>query len=285
MSPSEPLKGKAIIVTGAGRGIGADIAVHLANAGCRVAICSRSRAELDEVVRKTERQSGAVVLPFACDLAQDGAAEKMVAQASEAFNGVDVLVNNAAAPGPFAPLEESAIDEWIHTINVNLFGTVRCCHAALPHMKRQRRGKIINFAGASVGWGKFTPLQSAYVTSKFAVCGFTEALAREVAEFNIQVNAISPGSVGTQLRESLLTAEQKKTDDKLSPALSSQPSVRLSAFLASEKSGPLTGRLLSAQWEDIERLARDADSINASSLYMLRKIDGRNFISSSDAGS
>lgn len=285
MSQSENLNSKAVIVTGAGRGIGADIAMHLAAAGCRVAICSRSRAELDEVVGQIERQNGAVIHPFVCDLAQDDAAEKMVTQAREALGGLDVLVNNAATPGPFAPLEEGSIDEWIHAINVNLLGTVRCCHSALPHMKRQRHGKIINFSGASVGWGKFTPLQSAYVTSKFAVCGFTEALAREVAEFNIQVNAVSPGAVDTQLRESLLTAEQKKTDDKSSPGLSSQPSVRLTTFLASERSGPLTGRLLSAQWDDIDRLASDAEKINASSLYMLRKIDGRNFISSSDDGS
>jgi NAD(P)-dependent dehydrogenase (short-subunit alcohol dehydrogenase family) len=285
MTRSANLKGKAVIVTGAGRGIGADIAMDLAAAGCRIAICSRSQTELDEVVRKIDGGTGAHVRPYVCDLAQDGAAENMVAEALAAFGSIDVLVNNAATPGPFSPLEESPIEAWIHAINVNLLGVVRCCHSVLPHMKQQRRGKIINFAGASVGWGKFTPLQSAYVTSKFAVCGFTEALAREVAEFNIQVNAVSPGAVDTQLRESLLTAEQKKTDDKSSPALSSQPSVRLTSFLASEKSGPLTGRLLSAQWDDIDQLARDAQKINASSLYMLRKIDGRNFISSSDAGS
>ncbi len=285
MSQSESLKGKAVVVTGAGRGIGAEIAMHLAAAGCRVAICSRSRNELDEVARRIEQRPDAFVRPFVCDLAEKGAAEKMMADAFEALNGIDVLVNNAATPGPFAPLEESSIDEWTHAVNVNLFGTVRCCHSALPHMKRQRRGKIINFSGASVGWGKFTPLQTAYVTSKFAVCGFTEALARELAEFNIQVNAVSPGAVGTQLRESLLTVEQKQADDKSSPELSAEPSVRLTSFLASERSGLLTGKLLSAQWDDVERLAREADSYNASPLYMLRKIDGRNFISSADDGS
>jgi 3-oxoacyl-[acyl-carrier protein] reductase len=277
MSQSESLKGKAVIVTGASRGIGADIAMYLAAVGCRVAISSRSSTELESVTRRIAQRSDAYVRSFVCDLAEDGAAERMVAHAVEAINGIDVLINNAAAPGPFAPLEECSIDEWIHTVNVNLFGTVRCCQAALPHMKRQKRGKIINFSGASVGWGKFTPLQSAYVTSKFAVCGFTEALAREVAEFNIQVNAISPGAVDTRLRESLLTPAQKQSDDKASPELSSEPSIRLTAFLASERSGPLTGKLLSAQWDDVERLAREAGAINASSLYMLRKIDGRNY--------
>jgi NAD(P)-dependent dehydrogenase (short-subunit alcohol dehydrogenase family) len=140
-------------------------------------------------------------------------------------------------------------------------------------MKRQRFGKIINFSGASVGWGRFTPRQTAYVSSKFAVYGFSEALAREVAEFNIQVNMVSPGAVDTQLRASLLDP----LDAVPAARLDAEPTVRVVAFLASERSGPMTGKLLSAHFDDVETLARQAAQANDSPINTVRKIDGRNY--------
>jgi 3-oxoacyl-[acyl-carrier protein] reductase len=271
------LEGKRILITGASRGIGASLATYFGEAGCKLALCSRTTPELTEVAARITARPGAIALPLICDLAEEDAIDRMVTQAVEALGGIDVLINNAAAPGPFAALEESAMSEWTHTINVNLMGTVRCCRAVLPHMKRQGHGKIVNFSGASVGWGNITPLQSAYVTSKFAVYGFTEALAREVSDFNIQVNAVSPGMVATQLRDSLLTPEQKRSDGKTAAELSPEPTVRLVAFLASDRSGPITGKLLSARWDDVETLARMAADINASPLNTVRKIDGRNY--------
>src|SRR5262245_41156220 len=271
------LDGKRVLVTGAGRGIGAHLALRLGEAGCKLALSSRTSAELGEVAARAAVRPGAVALPLVCDLAEDGAAERMVEQAIAGLGGIDVLVNNAAAPGPFASLEQSDMAEWTRALQVNLMGTVRCSRAVLPEMKGQRHGKIINFSGASVGWGNFTPLQSAYVTSKFAICGFTEALAREVAEFNIQVNAVSPGAVASRLRTSLLTPEQQRSDTKTPSELSPEPTARLVAFLASDRSGPMTGKLLSSNWDDIEALARNANDANASPLNTVRKIDGRNY--------
>jgi 3-oxoacyl-[acyl-carrier protein] reductase len=271
------LEGRRVLITGAGRGIGAHLALRLGEAGCKLALSSRTSAELTEVAARAAARPGAVALPLVCDLAEENAAERMVEQAIVGLGGIDVLVNNAAAPGPFAYLEQSDMAEWTRALQVNLMGTVRCCRAVLPHMKRQRRGKIVNFSGASVGWGNFTPLQSAYVTSKFAIYGFTEALAREVAEFNIQVNAVSPGAVATRLRTSLLTPEEQRSDTKTAAELSPEPTARLVAFLASDRSGPMTGKLLSSHWDDVETLAREAHTANASPLNTVRKIDGRNY--------
>src|SRR5262249_44790513 len=103
------------------------------------------------------------------------------------------------------------------------------------------------------------------------------ALAREVADFNIQVNAVSPGAVASRLRTSLLTPEQQRTDTKTATELSPEPTARLVAFLASDRSGPMSGKLLSAHWDDVESLAQNAQGANASPLNTVRKIDGRNY--------
>src|SRR5262249_2845906 len=170
------LAGKRVIITGAGRGIGAHLAAHFGKAGCKLALCSRTGTELAEVAARVASHPGAVALPLVCDLAEENAAERMVEQAIDGLGGIEGRVNNPGAAGPFAYLEQTSIEQWTYTLSVNLMGTVRCCRAVLPHMKRQGHGKIVNFSGASVGWGNFTPLQSAYVSSKFAVYGFTEAL-------------------------------------------------------------------------------------------------------------
>jgi NAD(P)-dependent dehydrogenase (short-subunit alcohol dehydrogenase family) len=270
------LKGKRVLITGGGRGIGAHVAAHLAQSGCKLALCSRTESEVVHVADGI-RRAGGIALPLSCDIADEVSFDDALSRVVAAFGGIDVLVNNAAVPGPFAALDESVMADWAHTIAVNVLGTVRCCHAVLPHMKRQRHGKIINFSGASVGWGAFTPRQSAYVTSKFAVYGFTEALAREVAEFNIQVNVISPGPVDSRLRDALLTPAERETGPQTANELSPEPTARMVAFLASENSGALTGKIISARWDDPEELARRAEELNLSALNTLRKIDGRHY--------
>jgi NAD(P)-dependent dehydrogenase (short-subunit alcohol dehydrogenase family) len=267
------LEGKRVIVTGGSRGIGAAIAERLGVEGCKLALCARTASDLDAAALQVAARSGAAVAAIPCDLAEPNAAELMVEQALQTLGGIDVLVNNAAVAGPFAALEDCDMAAWIRAINVNLVGTVRCCRAVLPHMKRQRHGKIINFSGASVGWGRFTPRQTAYVSSKFAVYGFSEALASEVAEFNIQVNMVSPGAVDTQLRASLID----RTDAVPHTRLDADPTVQMVAFLASERSGPMTGKLLSAHFDNVEMLAREAMQANGSPINTVRKIDGRNY--------
>ncbi|MGB0671835.1 MAG: SDR family oxidoreductase, partial [Rhodospirillales bacterium] len=157
---------------------------------------------------------------------------------------------------------------------------VNCCRAVLPLMKAAGGGTIINLVGAGVGWKVFQPGKTAYITSKFAVYGFTEALAREVEDANIRVNALSPGSVDTCLRDGLVDDAQRRRVRENAEDLSPDAAARMVSFLVSEKCGPLTGKIISARWDDPDILAAQSQQLNNRCLMTLRKIDGRNYLES-----
>jgi len=265
------MKGTKVLITGGGRGIGVSLAEALASEGCSLALCARTANEVKAVSERLSGSFGVPVHPFSCDVSDRDEAERMVAATVEALGGIDVLVNNAAVAGPLGPLEETGPDAWQHAIEVNLLGTVHCCRAVLPAMKRGCGGRIVNFAGGGVGWKGFEPGKTAYITSKFAVYGFTEALAREVESDNIRVNALSPGPVDTGLRDALNPGKPLETGK------SAEAAQRMVVFLASDRSGPLTGKILSANWDDPEELAAQAGELNDSCRKTLRKIDDRNY--------
>ena len=156
-------------------------------------------------------------------------------------------------------------------------------------MKKQGSGKIINLAGAGVGSPKSHPRFSGYYTSKSAIAGFTETLAEELKEDNIEVNAIAPGAIASELQFALLkmdktlvgenmykTAEQLLEQDVIPLKIAA----KLAAFLASEKADHITGRLLSSKWDSIEQLA-EVEGFTQNR-YRLRRIDNKNFFEKSD---
>lgn len=267
---------RRVLITGGGRGIGARIAEVLAARGDALAVCARTRAEIEATADRLRRGGAETVLPLVCDVADATAVEATVADALAGLGGIDVLVNNAAVPGPVGALEAVDLDDWRRAIEVNLLGAVHGCRAVLGPMKRQRRGRIVNVLGGGVGWLGFDPLKTAYITSKFALYGLTESLAAEVAEDNIQVNAVSPGPTDTRLREALLAAGDPRRAEARD--LSPDAAARMVAFLASEAAGTLTGKTFSARWDDPEDLAREADALGRSCRATLRRIDGTNYV-------
>jgi 3-oxoacyl-[acyl-carrier protein] reductase len=192
---------------------------------------------------------------------------------------VDALVNNAGINGPIGELATADIAQWRAAIEVNLFGAMYMTRAVIPVMRTQGGGKIVNLAGGGVGGFSVAPRVSAYATSKAAVVQFTECIAREVAEHNIQVNAISPGAVVTEMTAAVVAAGPEKAGRELYERTLRQregggelpdAAARLVAWLASSK-GTLTGKLLSAKWDPYEQI--DAAAANKSSVYTLRRID------------
>ena len=271
------LVGKAAIITGAGRGIGRTIARAFAEEGADVLVASRTLSEVAETAQEA-RALGRHALPLTVDVSSRDEVERMVARSLEEFGKVDILVNNAGTYGSIGPLVDNDPEKWVRTVSVNLVGAFFCARAVLPFMIRQRRGKIINLSGG----GASSPLPnfSAYAASKAAIVRLTETLAEEVQPFNIQVNAIAPGAVNTGLTDAVLAAGAAAGEQMLAQArqqkeaggVPPERAAGLAVFLASDESDGLSGRLISAVWDDWESMDGRIEQIMSSDLYTLRRV-------------
>jgi 3-oxoacyl-[acyl-carrier protein] reductase len=273
------LAGKVAIVTGAGRGIGKAIARAFAAEGARLVLAARSTQELQSVADLVRRETGSDSVVQRCDVSSSAEVQKLIDRALTACGRIDILVNNAGTYGPIGPLEECDPDEWRRTIEVNLLGTVYASRAVLPLFRAQRWGRIVNLAGAGVGGPSVTPRISAYAASKASVVQFTESLAKEVAAWNVRVNAIAPGAVTTEITNAVIAAGPERAGrefydrnvrQKEQGGDAPELAARLAVHLASEEC-QLTGKLLSAKWDDLASI--DEGEANRGSLFSLRRID------------
>lgn len=271
------LAGKVAIVTGGGRGIGKAIALAFAREGADIVVASRTTTEVEET-RMQITALGRQALAIRADVSTRKDVEGMIGRTLSEFGKVDILVNNAGIQGPIGPLVESDADRWIETIRVNLIGPYLCSRAVLPIMIERRQGKIINVSGGGSTFPR--PFFTAYGASKTAVVRLTESLAEEVKVFNIQVNAIAPGAVNTRMLEEILAAGQAAGSKALAEArhqretggFPAEKAASLAAFLASPESDGLTGRLISAVYDDWQDLPGQIPEVMASDLYTLRRI-------------
>jgi 3-hydroxybutyrate dehydrogenase len=193
------LKGKTALVTGSTSGIGLAYAKLLAAEGANIVINGFGDPQAIEQERLAlEAASGAKALYSGHDLTKVAEIEAMMAQAAEAFGGVDILINNAGVQH-VAPVEEFPVDKWDLIIALNLNSAFHTTRLALPHMKAQKWGRLIQTASAHSLVA--SPFKSAYVTAKHGLAGFTKTVALETATFGITANCISPGYVWTPLVE------------------------------------------------------------------------------------
>jgi len=275
------LNGQVAVITGGGRGIGLAIARAFAQEGAALLIAARTAEELAKARAAIQSDFGVRCLARTVDVSRPEEVQEMVEAALRELGRIDVLVNNAGIYGPIGELVDSDLSEWRRAVEVNLFGTVYATRAVLPAMRQQGGGRIINVAGAGVGGPSITPRTSAYAAAKAAIVQFTESIAREVSGWNVQVNAIAPGAVTTEITNAVLAAGPSRAGAEFyertvrQKAAGGDPpelAARLAVLLASGRTGALTGKLLSAKWDDLEAL--DPDSVNRSSRYALRRIDG-----------
>ncbi len=195
------LEGKVALVGGASRGIGKAIAMGLAKEGCRVAICARGEQPLLETAEEIRKATGQDVLPVVCDMSRAEDIDRFVAEAEARFGRLDIVVNNAGGP-PYGFFEAHSDEAWQAALEQNFMSAVRTIRAALPHLRKQGGGRIINITSYAVK----QPLDGLILSNsaRLAVVGLAKTLSRELGPDNILVNTVCPGPTNTSRMESLM---------------------------------------------------------------------------------
>ncbi|SMP63945.1 SDR family NAD(P)-dependent oxidoreductase [Anoxynatronum buryatiense] len=194
------LNGKSVLVTGAASGLGKAIAMRLAEAGCAVCVADINIAAA-EVVANEISQMGNASMAFQVNTSNQNEVVNMVNESIKKFEKLDLLVNNAGI-GTMKPITDMQQEDIDNMIDINLKGVIYGCKAALAHMIPQNEGNIINISSVAAKMG--APYASVYASSKAGVIALTNSLAREVAENNININAICPGIIRTNMWEKQL---------------------------------------------------------------------------------
>ena len=256
---ADELDGEVALVTGGGRGIGANIARELAEAGMRVAVAARTRDQVEQVAA----QIGGVALEV--DVSDEASVERMVDDTERALGAIDLLVNNAGVMGPSGvPIwEDQDPAAWWRVFEINVLGAYLCCRRVLRGMVQRGGGRIVN-VGSGGAHLPVTPGRigdGAYGPSKAALHRFGELLAGQVEQHAVAVFTISPGLVRTALTERL-GDDAPWTPPELAPQL-----VRV---LASGRADRLAGRYIHAEHDDIEDLIARADEVVGEDLNAIR---------------
>lgn len=276
------LKGKNALITGASRGLGAAIAGEFLARGANLALCGRSRAGLEKILGQLQN---ARIYPeqhifiYEADIAQEVQIDAMFEMIQRQMGALDILVNNAAVQGTIGPMEQNDWAGWKNTIVTDLIGTSYVCYKALPAMKQRGSGKIINLSGGGATGPRAN--YSAYATAKAGIVRLTETLAAETTGCGIDINAVAPGAMnGKMLEETLAAGEaavgkkeyQKAIQQQKTGGTSPELAAKLCAYLASEQSNGISGKLISAVWDDWSHLLEHKDDLLNSDIYTLRRI-------------
>jgi NAD(P)-dependent dehydrogenase (short-subunit alcohol dehydrogenase family) len=247
-------KDQTIIVTGAGYGIGREIALAFGRLGGNVVLAARSRGKLDAVADELSAL-GTRPLVVPLDVSKESEVAAMVQQAQSSYRRIDVLVNNAGIGGPTALARDVTGDQWRETIDINLSGAFYCAKYVSAVMITAKRGNIVNISSVAgrIGFALRTP----YAASKWGMIGLSHSLAAELGPYGIRVNTITPGPIaGERIKRQAhdrARAEGKSYDDVLRSFVAGVPLGRMpteaevanaAVYLASERSSGITGQVL-----------------------------------------
>ena len=273
--------GRYAVITGANQGLGRKIAAEYVKAGASVFICARGEDLLKEAHEELTGLAGEdqQILMERVDVSSEEDVRIFFGKVFKTFPKLDILVNNAGIYGPKGIIEEADWEEWKRAIDINLYGVIHTCKAALPHFKKNRYGKIINLSGG--GATNPLPRLSAYAASKAAVARFSETLAMEVGEFGIDVNLIAPGALKTRMMKEVIDAGPEKVGDAFYKRMVElweqggtplEKGAELAVFLGTPYSDGVSGKLISAVWDPWEEFPDHMDDLKNTDIYTLRRI-------------
>ena len=273
-------KNKNVIITGGTVGFGKALAEKFLSEGANVSICSRNEQQLfdtqSELLSKFPNQ---IILVKKCDVSIEKDVKEFISYSLDAFKTIHVLILNAGVYGPMGPIETVSLDEWRKSIDINLFGVLLPCRELIPHFKQNKYGKIIVLSGG--GATNPMPNLSSYATAKAAVVRLVETLSKELSSYNVDINAIAPGAMSTRMIEQVIDAGPEIVGDeffkknqnwKQNGATSMELGTNLTVYLSSDDSNGVTGKLISAQWDDWKNFGNHLDDLQNSDIYTIRRI-------------
>ena len=248
-------EGKVAIITGAGTGIGRDMAIEFAKEGAKVTIAARRKELLEETADLAEQAGGLRPLVVQMDLTHEDQVEDMVQQTVAAFDQVDYMINNAAVPGKDLYVWEQTLQNWNDTFATNLTAKFLTSRACLKHMMPRRSGVILTFS-STAALGPY-PRKSHYTASKSGIFGFTRTLAQEVGPYGIRANCIIPGAINTELLQNYIkriAGEQGRDPGELAKEMSSSSALQRQVeprevtqtvmWLCSDDASAITGQMI-----------------------------------------
>jgi 3-oxoacyl-[acyl-carrier protein] reductase len=266
-------KGKSILITGAGRGIGKRLALGFASAGANVGLLARSKAELDLAHLEIEHAGGSSIR-LKCDVRDYAHTAAAVEKMTHQFGAPQILICAHAAFGAIGPVATAEPAAWAEAASTNLVGAMILCRCVLPAMIDQRWGKIVLLIGPGAEGPRVN--FSAYAATQAALARLAETLADEVRDSNVQVNCMNPGPTYTSLTDDILSAQElagwKEVNDasrvRTNGRTPPDKQVHLAQFLCSERSNHLSGKLISIT-DDLKKL----EHLNAhTEVFTLRRI-------------
>ncbi|KFF50667.1 oxidoreductase [Gammaproteobacteria bacterium MFB021] len=203
---TQDIKGKVVVITGGSSGLGEATARHLAAHGATVVLGARRMDRLQTIVDEIQA-SGGTAMAQKADVTRQADVQALVDTAVSTYGKIDVLLNNAGLMQQ-SPLEKLKVDEWDNMIDINIKGTLYGIAAALPHMKSQKFGHLINVS--SVAGHKVTPAGTVYCATKHAVRAISEGFRQEVKDYNLRSTIISPGAIDTELPSHITDPESSE---------------------------------------------------------------------------
>ena len=246
------VSGKIALITGGATGIGLAIAQKFSSNGAAVWVCDVNQTHIDSLSASDPTIRGVVA-----DAGVESDVGRLFKIVLEESNGkLDILVNNAGIAGPNGPLEDLELHDWNETFRVNLVSTFLCCRKALPVMKKQRSGSIVNLSSTAGTHGY--PLRTPYASAKWGIIGLTKSVAMEVGSFGIRVNAICPGAVSGPRMDRVIAAEaqtrgvdpelvreQFVSQTSLKCFVETEDIAQMALFICSDQGAKISGQALS----------------------------------------
>lgn len=277
-------KGKNIVITGASEGLGFETAKNFLKKNANLIICSSNKKKLSnaEIKLKKYKSDYQKLNIFKVDVSNAEQISNFIVLCKKKLKSIDVFINNAGVYGPIGPFEKNDWNEWTRAININLLGPILFTKLIIPILKKQKRGKIIQLSGG--GATNPMPNFSSYAVSKTGIVRFVESISYELKNYNIDINAIAPGVLKTKMLEQVLNKrkdivgkvyyEKLKIFKKNNQNHFVKP-IDLINFLSSPDSDGISGKIISAIWDNYKKWPKYKNKIQYSDIYVLRRTVGK----------